>query len=44
MHSSTKAYLKREIVKLIVQTNDIEHKNGQVTVCDIQDILNEMKP
>lgn len=43
MHNSTKQYLKRQIIKLINETNDTEHKGGSVTVWDIEKIANEMK-
>jgi len=43
MYPSTKQYLKRQIVKLIEQTNDTEHENGSVTIWDIQHIIDGMK-
>ena len=43
MYPQTKAYIKRQISKLIEQTNDTEHTSGRVTILDIQGIINEMK-
>jgi hypothetical protein len=43
MYPSTKAYLKREILKLIEKTNDTEHKGGRVTAEDIKEIVEELQ-
>ena len=42
MYPQTKAFIKRQLVKLIEQTADKEHAAGKVTVGDIKTILNEM--
>jgi len=42
MYPQTKAFIKRQLVKLIEQTDDKEHAAGRVTVGDIKTILNEM--
>lgn len=43
MYNSTKEYIKRKILLLIKQTNDIEHTNGQVTLDDIKICIGELE-
>jgi len=43
MYPQTKAFIKRQLVKLIEQTDDKENPSGRVTIGDIQNILNEME-
>jgi hypothetical protein len=43
MYSTTKEYIKREILKLIEKTNDTEHKGGSVTIFDVQSVVDEIK-
>jgi len=43
MYPQTKAFIRRQLVKLIKQTDDNEHPAGRVTIGDIKTILNEME-
>ena len=43
MYPQTKAFIRRQLVKLIQQTDDKEHAAGRVTIGDIKTILNEME-
>lgn len=43
MYNSTKLFIKRKIIQLIGQCDDVSNMNGRVTLDDIRSIIDELE-